>query len=113
MRRVTIVTPKRYTPCVKTITIRDLRGRPAAVRRLIQREGIAALSANGKPVALMLSVTEDTIEPTLSSIRRARALQAMEAMQRAAVHRRIQRMPLKEINRIIGAARKERGKQGG
>jgi hypothetical protein len=98
---------------VKTITIRDLRGRPAEVRKLIQREGIAALTANGKPVALMLSVTEDTLEPTMSTLRRARALQAMEAMQRTAVSRRIQRMPLKEINRIIGAVRKERGKESG
>ena len=110
---MTIVTHLRYTPLVKTITIRDLRGRPAEVRKLIEREGIAALSANGKPVALMLSVTEDTLETTVSSLRRARALQAMEAMQRTAASRRTQGMPLKEINRIIGAVRKRRGKEGG
>lgn len=94
---------------MKNFSVRDFRTRPAEARRLLGREGQAVLSANGKPFALMLSVSEDTLEETVSALRRARALQAMEAMQKRSADRGSDRMPLAEINRIVRDVRRRRG----
>ncbi len=72
------------------------------------KEGRVVVSANGKPFALMLSITEDSLDGTLSTLRRAAALQAVDALQRRSVETGVSKMKLKEINRAIKAARSGR-----
>ncbi|MGH9369110.1 MAG: type II toxin-antitoxin system Phd/YefM family antitoxin [Thermoanaerobaculia bacterium] len=93
---------------MKTLSVRDFRTRPAQARRLIGKEGQAVLASNGKPFALVLSVTEDTLDGTVVAVRRARALQAMEALQRRSLEQGKSRMTLAEINRIVNDARRRR-----
>ena len=93
---------------MKTISVRDFRTGPAKARQLINEEGEALLALNGRPFALVLSVTADTLDGTLSAVRRARALQAMEALQKRSVERGKSSMPLTTINRVVNEVRRRR-----
>jgi hypothetical protein len=56
----------------------------------------------------LTSVSEDSLEESLTNIRRARAMAAVEAMQRRSVERGTDRMSLEEVNAEIAAVRKNR-----
>ena len=63
-RWVTFVTPKRTLRGIKTVTIRDFRTRPKQFREALEREREAVLTANGRPVALMIpSMRVDRPDP--------------------------------------------------
>lgn len=91
---------------MKTISVRDFRTGPAQARQLIGKEGEAVLVSNGKPFAVVLSVSPDTLDGTLAAVRRARGLQAMEALQRGSVERRKNAMTLAQINQVVGRVRR-------
>jgi hypothetical protein len=93
---------------MKTLSVRDFRTGPAKARQLINEEGEALLALNGRPFALVLSVTADTLDGTLLAVRRARALQAMEALQKASVERGRSGMTLARINRVVDEVRRRR-----
>lgn len=93
---------------MKTLSVRDFRTRPAQARRLIDKEGQAVLASNGKPFALVLSVNEDTLDGAIAAVRRARALQAMEALQKGSMEQGKSRMTLAGINRVVSDVRRRR-----
>ena len=93
---------------MKTLTIRDFRTRPKAAQRAIAAEGEALLTSNGRPVALMLRVDSDSLDQTMETVRRARALQAVKKMRADARARGLDRLSFKQIDAIIGRSRKAR-----
>jgi hypothetical protein len=93
---------------MKTLTIRDFRTRPKAAQRTIAAEGEALLTSNGRPVALMLRVDSDSLDQTMETVRRARALQAVKKMRADARARGLDRLSFKQIDVIIGRSRKAR-----
>ena len=68
---------------MKFISVRELRNRPGVVWEELQGEDLV-LTANGKPVGILLGVANEDIEDTIESVRRARALQAVSKMRRRA-----------------------------
>jgi antitoxin (DNA-binding transcriptional repressor) of toxin-antitoxin stability system len=92
---------------VKFLSTRDLRNRPGFVRELARKEDIV-LTANGKPIALLLGLEEDDIEETAQAIRQARAQRALSRMRRQAAKRGISNMSLAAINVEIRAVRSKR-----
>ncbi len=68
---------------MKFLSTRELRNRPGYVRKLVQKEDLV-LTANGKPVALMLGTNEDDFEETALAIRQARAIRAVARMRKHA-----------------------------
>jgi hypothetical protein len=97
---------------MKSLSVRDFRTRPAQARQILSREREAILSSNGKPFALVLSVTEDTLDETVAAVRRARAFQAMDAMQKRSAELGNDRLSLAEINRIVATTRRRRRSAG-
>lgn len=95
---------------MKTVTIRDFRTRPKEVREALKREREAVLTANGRPVALMIPVDAGTIDRTLDTLRRARALEALRAIRLESRRRGIAGMAMKDIDAIIARARKARSR---
>jgi PHD/YefM family antitoxin component YafN of YafNO toxin-antitoxin module len=95
---------------MKIVTIRDFRTRPKQVRLALKREREAVLTANGRPVAVMIPVDAGSIEQTLETLRRARALEALRAIRQESERRRIAAMSTKDINAIIAKARKARSR---
>ena len=96
---------------MKTVTIRDFRTRPKQVRDALKREREAVLTANGRPVAVMIPVDAGSIEQTLQTLRRARALEAVQAIRRDAQRRGLARMSEREIEAIIAKTRKARSRR--
>jgi antitoxin (DNA-binding transcriptional repressor) of toxin-antitoxin stability system len=93
---------------MKFITVRDLRGRSGQVWNKLAREREVILTSNGKPIAILSAVTEDTLEESLAAVRRARAIAAVETLQQKSVKAGTDRLSPKEISAEIRAARKAR-----
>ena len=95
---------------MKTITIRDLRTRPKQVREALQNEREAVLTANGRPVAVMIPVDAGSIDQTLETLRRARALEALREIRAESLRRGTARMAMRDIDAIIAKTRKRRSR---
>ena len=93
---------------MKTVTIRDLRTRPKQVRESLAREREAILTANGRPVAVLLPVDAGTIDETLDTVRRARGIEALRAIRRESQRRGTSRLSSKDIDAIITRTRRSR-----
>jgi len=93
---------------MRFITIRDLRSKSAQIQRELPKEKEMVLTSNGRPIAILITTSAERIEETLTLIRRLRAIEAVNYMQRRSVETGIDRMSLKEINKEIADARKER-----
>ena len=93
---------------MKFITVRDLRGRPTEVWTKLSRDKELVLTSNGKPIAILSAVSEDTLEGSLVALRQARVIAAVEAMQSHSVAVRTDKLSLEEVNAEIAATRKAR-----
>lgn len=92
---------------MKFISTRDLRNRPGFVRELAQKDDIV-LTANGKPVALLLGLEDDDFEETAQAIRQARAQRALSRMRRQAESKGLSGMSLSAIDAEVRAVRSKR-----
>jgi prevent-host-death family protein len=92
---------------MKYLSTRDLRNRPGVVREMVQ-EGDVILTANGKPVALIVPIEDGDIERTAQVLRRARAQLAVAGMRRSAEQKGSARLTGTEIEAEIRATRRAR-----
>ncbi len=93
---------------MRFVAIRELRSRSAAVWKTLAEERDLVITSNGKPIALLSATSDDTLEESLSAMRRARAQAAVTAMQQASQKTGTDRMSPQEIAAEITAARRER-----
>ncbi len=93
---------------MRFISVRDLRNRTAKVWDDLGREQDLVVTSNGKPVALLSSVSEETLEERLAGSRRSRALAAVEALQKSSLKSGKDRLTAQEIEAEIEAVRKGR-----
>ncbi len=92
---------------MRFISVRDLSIKPKEVWQKVKEEEMV-ITSNGKPIALLSAVTEETLERTIRSIRRARALMALEEMQGQAIKLGLNRITDSQIESEIRAVRKGR-----
>ena len=92
---------------MKFLSTRDLRNRPGFVRDLARKEDLV-LTANGKPIAILLGVEEDELEETAQAIRQARAQRALSRMRREAARRGVDKSSPSMIEAEIRAVRSKR-----
>ena len=92
---------------MKFLSTRELRNRPGYVRELAQEDDLV-LTANGKPVALLLGVAEGELEETARAIRQAKAQLALSRLRKRAARRGTQETSLSAINAEIRAVRSKR-----
>ena len=64
---------------MRFISVRDLNTKPKEIWNKIKDEEVV-ITSNGKPIALLSGVTEETLEKTLRAIRRSRALHLPSAV---------------------------------
>ena len=93
---------------MKFITIRDLRGNTARIRKDLEAEGEVVITANGRPFAVMTRVKPDRLEEEILAIRRARAASALSRMRVKARAQALDRLTMDQIDAIIAEARRER-----
>ena len=92
------------------VTVRELRSQSADVWRRLADEQEMVVTSNGKPVAILSAVAPERLEDSLAALRRARAIAAVDAMQRRSVAEGKDRMTPTQIDDIITAVRKGRAK---
>ena len=95
---------------MKFISVRDLRGKSAQIWRQLSNEKDMVVTSNGKPIAILSTISENTLEESLSAIRQARAVVAVEAMQSESIRSGSDHIKLSEINAQIACVRRERAK---
>jgi prevent-host-death family protein len=92
---------------MKYLTTRELRNTPGLVRDQV-REDDLVLTANGKPVAILVGVDEGDVEETMTAIRQARGQMALARLQRDAAARGLDKLSPDDVDAEIRAARGER-----
>jgi len=93
---------------MKFVSVRDLRGRSAEVWRELPAEREMVITSNGKPVAILATVSESNLEESLAAFRQARAIEAVSAIQRRAVATGADAITAADIEAEIAAVRAAR-----
>jgi PHD/YefM family antitoxin component YafN of YafNO toxin-antitoxin module len=93
---------------MRFVTVRDLRLKARALWEKLDEEREVVLTSNGRPVAVLSAVDEATLEETIDSLRRARAMRAVRRMQEAAVANGLHRWSAGRVQAEIRAARQGR-----
>lgn len=86
--------------------IRELSNNTKNVITSVNQNGSAVITDNGKPAALMISISEENFEATLDAVRQMRARQAVDALRKQAQMNFPEGMSMDEIDAEIDAARK-------
>lgn len=92
---------------MKFLSTRELRNRPSYVRELAQKHDLV-LTANGKPIAILVGVEDDQFEETVQAIRQVKAQRALSRMRRQAARRGLDRLSPAAINAEIRSVRSRR-----
>jgi prevent-host-death family protein len=92
---------------MRFISVRDLNTKPKEVWSKVKNEEVV-ITSNGKPIALLSGVTEETLENTVRAIRRSRALIALEGMQKKSIELGLDKWTDSQIESEIKAVRKSR-----
>ena len=92
---------------MKFVTVRDFRASPSVIWRKLLAERELIITNNGKPIALLTPLNDETLEDTLSAIRKAKAINAMKKMQEVSIASGNNKMTLEEINTIIRDTREK------
>ena len=92
---------------MKFITVRDLRTSPAKIWKELSEKQEMVITNKGKPIALLTSINDSNLEETLSSIRQARAMNAVKLMQQISIKKGNDKMTIDEIEEEIRNARRK------
>jgi antitoxin (DNA-binding transcriptional repressor) of toxin-antitoxin stability system len=92
---------------MRFISVRDLNTKPKEIWSKIKDEEVV-ITSNGKPIALLSGVTEETLEKTVRAIRRSRALIALEEIQKKAIELGFDKWTDSQMESEIKAVRKSR-----
>lgn len=91
---------------MKSVGVAELRTRPREVWKTLREEGELVLTMNGKPMAVLAGVSEETLEQTLRGLRRLRFQAVLAAAHSHSVSKGLDKMSDEEIEAEIAAARK-------
>jgi antitoxin (DNA-binding transcriptional repressor) of toxin-antitoxin stability system len=96
---------------MKFLSVQDLKTKSADVWKGLAAERELVVTSNGRPVAILSAVTEETHEGTLAATRRSRAVAAVSEIQRRSVQRgHTGGITQLEIDSEIAAVRRARQK---
>ena len=87
------------------VSVRDFRSKSAAIWKRLAKIGEIVITSNGKPVAILTPTSETTFSESLSALKRARAIEALENLQRQSAKEGLSDMTQNEINLEISKAR--------
>ncbi len=93
---------------MSTISVSELKKRPASQWLKSAGEDDLVITANGRPVALLLRIAAASVESTRAFARSVRALRAQAALQRSAVASGVSGLSMPDIDAEIVAVRRTR-----
>lgn len=95
---------------MKFLSVRDLKTKASAIWKELPNQKDMVITSNGRPIAILSSITEDNLEAVLSSFRQVRAMQAVNAIQYESVRKGTDNISMDEIDMEIELARSKRRK---
>jgi antitoxin (DNA-binding transcriptional repressor) of toxin-antitoxin stability system len=95
---------------LRFISVRDLRGKAAEIWRELADAREMVVTSNGRPIAILAAVDEESLEASLRAFRRARAVDAVVAMQRGSVDRGADALVPAEVDAEIAEVRRKRSR---
>lgn len=93
---------------MKFLSIRDLRTKSSQIWQELPEQREVIITNNGRPIAILSSISENDLEQVLSAFRQARASRAVAALQLDSVKRGNDKISMEEINSEIKSARAKR-----
>jgi len=93
---------------MKFLSVRDLRGKSAQIWKDLPEEREMVITSNGRPIAILATISESNLEESLTAFRQARAVEAVAALQRRSADQGTDRITMDEIDAEIQAVRKKR-----
>ena len=96
---------------MKFVTIRDLRSKSRQIQVDLPKYKEMILTSNGKPIAIMTAISEESLEDSLAAIRRARAIGAVTGLQLQSAKAGKYMMRSREIEDEIKEVRSRRPKR--
>lgn len=93
---------------MKFVSVREFRIRPGDIWKQLKINKDIIITSNGKPIAILNPVEQNNLENSLITLRRARALLAMESIQKRAINKALDKITKEEIEEEITAMRQER-----
>ncbi len=94
---------------MRFVSVRDLNTKPKEIWDKVKDEEIV-ITSNGKPIAVLSGVTEETLENTVRAIHRSRALIALEGMQNKSLKTGLDKLTDDQIEGEIQKVRKRRSR---
>jgi len=93
---------------VSTISVSDLKKRPANQWFGPASKDDLVITAQGQPVAVLLRIASASVESTRALVRSGRALQAQSALHQAAAVGGVSGLGMAEVDAEIAATRRAR-----
>jgi antitoxin (DNA-binding transcriptional repressor) of toxin-antitoxin stability system len=93
---------------MKFVSIRDFRNQTARIRKELAVEHEIVVTANGKPMAILADVDEESVEKRLEALRRERVQRMLNRIRVRSKTEKVDQMNMKEIDAEIAKARRER-----
>lgn len=95
---------------MKFISVRDLRLGSAEIWRQLQQEKEMVVTSNGRPVAILAGVKGEDVVEYLATLRRARAMLAVNKVQEHTRQTGKDKITATEIDKEIRAVRRSRAR---
>lgn len=90
---------------MRYVSVGDLQSKSEDEWQRLAGEEDVVVTSQGHPIAILTPVTEATLEESLTAMRRARAVAAVQDMQRGSIERGLDRLTPEEIEAEISAVR--------
>jgi antitoxin (DNA-binding transcriptional repressor) of toxin-antitoxin stability system len=93
---------------MKFITVRDFRTSPAQIWKQLPSEQEFIITNNGKPIALLTPLTDETLEETIKTLRKAKALNSIQKMQEISIQKGTNTLSEEDIENEITKFREKK-----
>jgi prevent-host-death family protein len=92
---------------MKFISTRDFRTSSAKILEILPEEQEMVITNNGKPVALLMPLSDTTLENILAAVRQAKAINAVKLIQQESLKKGLEKTTMEEIDEEIRRIREE------
>jgi antitoxin (DNA-binding transcriptional repressor) of toxin-antitoxin stability system len=89
------------------ISINEIESFNSGIWKSLPQLQEMVITDNGKPIALLTPLSAKTLEETIASVRKAKAMVAVKLIQQQAVRQNKDKMTMAEIDAEIRSARKQ------
>ena len=93
---------------MKFVSVRDLRNKSGQLWKELPEEREMVVTSNGRPIAILATISESNLEESLTAFRQARAVEAVASLQRRSIEQGTDKISMDEIDAEIKAVRKKR-----